>query len=52
MLIMLVEKTREHASMFVRCSLTDGRDPLLAVQTGELDGADKKKSNTTEWGHA
>lgn len=38
--------------MFVRCGLTDGRDPLFVAQTGEPDSSDIKKSNTTEWGHA
>lgn len=42
----------EHVSMFVRCGLTDRRDPLFVAQAGEPDSSDIKKSNTTEWGHA
>ena len=38
--------------MFVRCRLTDRRDPLFSVQTGEADSLNKTKSDTTEWGHA
>lgn len=37
--------------MFVRCRLSDRRDLLFSVQTGELDSTDKNKSNKTGGGH-
>lgn len=33
--------------MFVRRSLTDGRDVLFGVQTGDLDSSDERESYTT-----